>query len=234
MVTGLWELKKSIANTRAESLLSWEVKMKVKSLSHIRLFATPWTVAHQVPLSMGFFRQEYWSGLPFPSPGLTHLLSKVNLRFPFCCKMICLQLNNFIRIYRKSRRNFQRLAKKCMWKSLKPARGWQSGCSKWSGRWTACWHSWRPTRRRASWALLLRVCLQGECDALDSSPGPLTRHRFQPGYLPATPSLWSGSCRFSMILSLKQSWVRSSQHTACVHTHSHGHTHTCTGTGAHA
>ena len=32
-------------------------------------FATPWTVAHQVPLSMGFPRQEYWSGLPFPSPG---------------------------------------------------------------------------------------------------------------------------------------------------------------------
>ena len=42
---------------------------KVKSLSHVRLFATPWTVAHQAPLSMGFSRQEYWSGLPFPSPG---------------------------------------------------------------------------------------------------------------------------------------------------------------------
>jgi len=38
-------------------------------LSHVQLFATPWTVAHQAPLSMGFFRQEYWSGLPFPSPG---------------------------------------------------------------------------------------------------------------------------------------------------------------------
>ena len=43
--------------------------MKVKSLSHVQLFATPWTVAHQAPLSMGFSRQEYWSGLPFPSPG---------------------------------------------------------------------------------------------------------------------------------------------------------------------
>ena len=43
--------------------------MKVKSLSRVRLFATPWTVAHQAPLSMGFSRQEYWSGLPFPSPG---------------------------------------------------------------------------------------------------------------------------------------------------------------------
>ena len=44
-------------------------KVKVKSLSQVRLFATLWTVAHQAPLSMGFSRQEYWSGLPFPSPG---------------------------------------------------------------------------------------------------------------------------------------------------------------------
>ena len=43
--------------------------MKVKSLSRVRLFATPWTVAYQAPLSVGFSRQEYWSGLPFPSPG---------------------------------------------------------------------------------------------------------------------------------------------------------------------
>ena len=43
--------------------------MKVKSLSHVQLFATPWTVAYQAPQSMEFSRQEYWSGLPFPSPG---------------------------------------------------------------------------------------------------------------------------------------------------------------------
>ena len=41
----------------------------VKSLSRVRLFAAPWTIAYQDPLSMGFSRQEYWSGLPFPSPG---------------------------------------------------------------------------------------------------------------------------------------------------------------------
>ena len=41
----------------------------VKSLSRVQLFATPWTVAYQASLSMGFSRQEYWSGLPFPSPG---------------------------------------------------------------------------------------------------------------------------------------------------------------------
>ena len=41
----------------------------MKSLSRVRLFATPWTVAYQPSPSMGFSRQEYWSGLPFPSPG---------------------------------------------------------------------------------------------------------------------------------------------------------------------
>ena len=43
--------------------------MNVKSLSRVRLFATPWTVAYEAPQSMGFSRHEYWSGLPFPSPG---------------------------------------------------------------------------------------------------------------------------------------------------------------------
>ena len=43
---------------------------KVKSLSCVRLFATPCTIAYQAPLSMGFSKQEYWSGLPFPSPGV--------------------------------------------------------------------------------------------------------------------------------------------------------------------
>ena len=43
--------------------------MEVKSLSHVWLFETPWTVVYQAPRSMGFSRQEYWSGLPFPSPG---------------------------------------------------------------------------------------------------------------------------------------------------------------------
>ena len=45
------------------------LKVKVKSLSRVRLFVTPWTVAYQAPLSIRFSRQEYWSGLPFPSPG---------------------------------------------------------------------------------------------------------------------------------------------------------------------
>ena len=54
---------------RGPVLDPWSGKVKVKSLSHVRFFATPWTVAYQASLSMGFSRQEYWSGLPFPSPG---------------------------------------------------------------------------------------------------------------------------------------------------------------------
>ena len=59
---------------QADSLLSElqgrpKPKVNVKSLSHVRLFVTPWTVAYQAPLPMGFSRQEYWGRLPFPSPG---------------------------------------------------------------------------------------------------------------------------------------------------------------------
>ena len=46
---------------------AWKWRVKVKSLSHVRLLATPWTAAHQAPPSMGFSRQEYWSGVPLPS-----------------------------------------------------------------------------------------------------------------------------------------------------------------------
>ena len=47
---------------------AWEWKVKVKSLSRVRLLATPWTAAYQAPPSVGFSRQEYWSGVPLPSP----------------------------------------------------------------------------------------------------------------------------------------------------------------------
>ena len=53
---------------------AWKWKVKVKSFSRVWLFATPWTAAYQAPLSMGFSRQEYWSGSPVPSP--------------FCCSSI--------------------------------------------------------------------------------------------------------------------------------------------------
>ena len=54
---------------------AWKWKVKVKSLSRIRLLATPWTAAYQAPPSMGYSRQEYWSGVPFPSPSHPYFLN---------------------------------------------------------------------------------------------------------------------------------------------------------------
>ena len=64
----------------------WKWKVKVKSHSRVRLLSTPWTAAYQAPPSMGFSRQEYWSGVPLPSP--------------FGC-LACLNLNslNVLSIY---------------------------------------------------------------------------------------------------------------------------------------
>ena len=53
---------------------TWKWKVKVKSLSCVRLLATPWTAAYQAPPSMGFSRQEYWSGVPLPSPMQTSII----------------------------------------------------------------------------------------------------------------------------------------------------------------
>ena len=58
---------------------SWKWKVKVKSLSRVRLFATPWTAAYQAPPSMGVSRQEYWSGVPLPSPWELYYYSKLSI-----------------------------------------------------------------------------------------------------------------------------------------------------------
>ena len=58
---------------------AWKWKVKVKSLSRIRLFATPWTVAYQAPPSMGFPRQEGWSGVPLPSPHIHTQVYKIHI-----------------------------------------------------------------------------------------------------------------------------------------------------------
>ena len=50
------------------AVITWSMN-ECQLLSHVQLFVTPWTVACQDPLTMGFSRQEYWSGLPFPAPG---------------------------------------------------------------------------------------------------------------------------------------------------------------------
>ena len=60
---------------------AWKWKVRAKSLSRVQLLANPWTAAHQAPPSMGSSRQEYWSGLPSPSPGeLPH--PGIEPRFP--------------------------------------------------------------------------------------------------------------------------------------------------------
>ena len=68
---------------------AWKWKVKVKSLSHIRLLATPWTAAYQAPPSMGFTRQEYWSGVPLPSPhthtSVQQRLDWNDFKGPFVC-----------------------------------------------------------------------------------------------------------------------------------------------------
>ena len=56
---------------------AWKWKVNVKSLSHVWLFATPWTAAYQAPPSMGFSRQEYWSGVPLPSPHASKVMLKI-------------------------------------------------------------------------------------------------------------------------------------------------------------
>ena len=67
---------------------AWKGKLKVKSLSRVQLVATPWSAAYQALLSIGFSRQEYWSGVPLPSPIV--LLVKYNVSI----KMIVLDTNN--------------------------------------------------------------------------------------------------------------------------------------------
>ena len=61
--------------------------IKCVLISHVRLFVTPWTVAHQAPLSMEFSRQEYWSGQPFPSPGI-FMTQGLNLGLLHCRQIL--------------------------------------------------------------------------------------------------------------------------------------------------
>ena len=66
---------------------AWKWKVKVKSLSRVQLLATPWTAAYQAPLSMGFSRQKYWSGVPLPSPSKKlvpfNFITEVTIRSDF-------------------------------------------------------------------------------------------------------------------------------------------------------
>ena len=63
-----------------------KAKVKVKLLSHARLILTPWTAAHQASPSMGFSRQEYWSGVPLPSPAAAAAAAAKSLQ---SCPTLC-------------------------------------------------------------------------------------------------------------------------------------------------
>ena len=67
---------------------AWKWKVKVKSLSCVRLLATPWTAAYQAPPFMGFSRQEYWSGVPLPSPSLSLVILVIFILWTLCFKRL--------------------------------------------------------------------------------------------------------------------------------------------------
>ena len=71
--------------------------MNVILLSHVRLFVTPWTVTYQAPQSMEFSRQEYWSGLPFPSP-VDHVLSELSAMTRPSCVALHDMAHSFIEL----------------------------------------------------------------------------------------------------------------------------------------
>ena len=78
---------------------AWKWKVKAKSLSRVRLLATPWTAAYQAPPSMGFSRQEYWSGVPLPSLKESGILS-VNVNI-FWLSTTCSTLILELRVYKR-------------------------------------------------------------------------------------------------------------------------------------
>ena len=113
---------------------AWKWKVKVKSLGRVGLLATPWTEAHQGPLSMGLSRQEYWSGVPLPSPVYTCTHKQTCALW---CKMLA-QMTCFlfcsVRWERKtSKQTCNQEGEQCK----KPLREWSWGASRWkeSVRW---------------------------------------------------------------------------------------------------
>ena len=78
---------------------AWKWKVKVKSLSRVQPSAIPWTAAYQAPPCMGFSRQEYWSGVPLPSPkrgyGVVNKTWDQILALPFICSMILYDSFNY-------------------------------------------------------------------------------------------------------------------------------------------
>ena len=69
LIFSLKTTNKLLPNIHNSGIWNYIIKSEVKLLSRVQLFVTPWTVAYQAPPSLGFSRQEYWSGWPFSSPG---------------------------------------------------------------------------------------------------------------------------------------------------------------------
>ena len=91
---------------------AWRGKVKGKLLSRVRLFVTPWTAVHQAPLSMGFSRQEYWSGLPLPSPRIS-TIQKVRVNVCVCvCVCVCPCACTWVQVHSLFISNFSDTQKK--------------------------------------------------------------------------------------------------------------------------
>ena len=101
---------------------AWKWKVKVKLLSSAQLLATPWTAAHQAPPSMGFSRQEYWSGLPLPSPITTLNVPKstqLNIKGYLSCFQLCYYENGWNANCLKNNHFFQKVSSLLMSLSLR-------------------------------------------------------------------------------------------------------------------
>ena len=89
LFANIWNVDHEVHSASSE--IKYNLKVKVKSLSHVQLFAIPWTIACQAPPSMGFSWQEYWSGLPLPSPysmyGYYKILTIFTVFWLLCCTM---------------------------------------------------------------------------------------------------------------------------------------------------
>ena len=106
---------------------AWKRKVKVKSLSRVWLFTTPWTAAHQAPPSMGFSRQEYWSGAPLPSPDMDIGHDK-----------------NWLKPTRS------RTSLVSQWLRLSAPNAASPGPGQWTGSHMLKWRIWRPQLKRSS------------------------------------------------------------------------------------
>ena len=114
--------------------IAWKWKMKVKLLSRVRLLATPWTAAHQAPPSMGFSRQEYWSGLPSPSPILEY--NVLLIQYDQYCNKTAMWRGNYLATSRgkpeakedgggKDRSSPQSMTRLTHWLSTSSLKNWE-------------------------------------------------------------------------------------------------------------